>query len=324
MKLTTLDIGLHGHPAALLDSGEIVDLALLRTRLPRATLIPSTVAEILGSGAEGLALVRGCLDAVSRMGEAARAGMRDDRVLWRMDEASFLAPVPRPQLVLSAAANYGKHVKEFSSVPIPRYPTAFIKTTDSLSGHRKPIVVPAQFPERVDYEGEMCFVFGKTCHNVSESQAMDHVAGYMVANDVSARDWVPEVFAAEERFETIRAWERNVMGKNLPGFTPCGPFITTADEIRDPQALSITTTLNGQVMQSGSTEELLYGVAQLIAYFSQWYRFQPGDIFTTGSPAGVGVGRKPQVFMKPGDLIEVEIGGLGKLSNRLEAAGAQA
>lgn len=317
MKLLTLANGLAGHPGVLLDSEHLVDLVLLRGQFAPAQLVPDSVRGILLAGPEGLALVSKCLDFVKGLDASQRAALAQAGVVRRQDEVTYLAPVPNPQLVLSAAANYGKHVKEFASVSIPKYPTAFIKTVDSISAHQAPIRIPPQCPDRVDFEGELCFVFGKTCHNVDEASAMDYVAGYLVANDVSARDWVPEVFGAEERFETIRAWERNVMGKNLPGFTPCGPFLTTADEVADPHKLTITTTLNGEVMQNGSTDELLYNIPQLIAYFSKWYRFQPGDVFTTGSPAGVGVGRKPQVFMKDGDLIEVEISGLGKLSNRL-------
>ena len=317
MKLLTLAAGLDGHPGVLLDADHLVDLVLLKHHFATARLVPDSVRGILTAGAEGLALVRRCADHVKGLEGSQKEALAQAGVVRRQDEVTYLAPIPNPQLVLSAAANYGKHVKEFASVSIPKYPTAFIKTVDSISAHQAPIRIPPQCPDRVDFEGELCFVFGKTCHNVDEASAMDHVAGYLVANDVSARDWVPEVFGAEERFETIRAWERNVMGKNLPGFTPCGPFLTTADEVSDPHKLTITTTLNGEVMQNGSTEELLYNIPQLIAYFSKWYRFQPGDVFTTGSPAGVGVGRKPQVFMKDGDLIEVEITGLGKLSNRL-------
>lgn len=322
MKLLTIDVGGEGHPGVMSDAGEVIDLTLIRPRMARASLVPATIRGVLEAGQAGLDLVRRCKDAVDELGASDAEALRRAGALRALDETPLLAPVAAPRLILSAAANYGKHVKEFTAVSFPKYPTAFIKTLDSLSAHNKPIVIPDQFPDRVDFEGEMCFVFGRECHNVSEADAMDYVAGYTIANDVSARNWVPEVFGAEERFETIRAWERNVMGKNLPGFTPCGPFLTTADEVDNPHALALTTTLNGEVMQSSTTEELLYNLPQLISYFSKWYRFHPGDIFTTGSPAGVGVGRKPQVFMKAGDVIEVQIAGLGKLSNTLSKVGA--
>lgn len=323
MKLVTIDRGIEGHPGVLVGTGEVLDLVALRRSMPLAGLVPNTIRGVLEAGSAGLETVRRCMEAVSSMPENRLDALRAGGAVCALVDLPLLAPIPNPNLVLSAAANYGKHVKEFSNVSAPKYPTAFIKTADSLTGHSKPIVIPSWFPDRVDFEGEMCFVFGRECHNVDEASALDYVAGYTVCNDVSARDWVPEVFASQDRWDAIRAWERNVMGKNLPTFTPCGPFLTTADEIEDPHALKITTTLNGNVMQSGGTSELLYGLPQMISYFSRWYRFRPGDVVTTGTPEGVGVGRKPQVFMKDGDCIEIEIEKLGKLSNRVVLGAAQ-
>jgi len=172
----------------------------------------------------------------------------------------------------------------------------------------------------IDYEGEMTFVFGKSCHNVSEAEAMGYVAGYTIANDVSARDWVGPIFTVTKPFEAIAAWDHNILGKQLPTFCPCGPVIVTKDEIADPHNLQLTVTLNGEVMQSSSTDDLIFNLPQIISYYSKFYRFSPGDIVTTGSPPGVGVGRKPPVFMKPGDVVEVEVEGIGKLSNTVVAA----
>ena len=146
---------------------------------------------------------------------------------------------------------------------------------------------------------------------------MDYVAGYTIANDVSARDWVGEVFSATASFEGIQAWERNIMGKNFPTFTPCGPVLVTKDEIADPHDLQLTTRLNGEVIQSTKTDDLIFKIPDIIAYYSQWYCFQPGDIVTTGSPSGVGVARDPRVFMHEGDTIEIEVEGIGVLSNYL-------
>ena len=174
----------------------------------------------------------------------------------------------------------------------------------------------------VDYEAELSFVFGRTCHNVGVGEAMDYVAGYTIANDVSARNWVGEVMAAQGVFPAAQAWERNIMGKNFPTFTPCGPVIVTADEIADPHDLDLSLTLNGTVMQATKTDDLIFDLPQIIAYFSQWYRFQPGDIVTTGTPAGVGFGRDPKVFLKPGDTVAVTISGIGTLQNPVVAAGS--
>ena len=206
---------------------------------------------------------------------AAAGGLRP------LAETPLLAPIPDPRLLLSVGRNYGQHLKEMQDNPKPAYPTAFIKTMVSLNGSGKPIPVPPQCADMIDYEGEFCFVFGATCHDVAAANALNYVAGYTIANDVSARDWVPEVRSAEAPFDAIIAWERNVMGKNLPGFTPCGPVIVTRDEVPDPHDLQLTTRLNGEEMQSTKTDDLLFKLPELISYFSKWYRFQPGDVVTT-------------------------------------------
>ncbi|HSW25238.1 MAG TPA: fumarylacetoacetate hydrolase family protein [Burkholderiaceae bacterium] len=317
MKLVTINAGSSGHPGVLLGDAEVIDLIALRRISRLALMLPDSVRGILDAGDEGLALVRRCLAEVEGMTAGELDRLHEGGLLAPLQGTPLLAPVPNPRLILAASGNYARHLKEYPDVSLPKYPTAFVKTRDSLIGHGQPIVLPEQFPDKVDFEGEMCFVFGRTCHNVDEASAMDFVAGYTIANDVSARDWVPEVFTSNERFESIRTWERNIMGKNLPTFTPCGPVLTTRDEIRDPHDLAITTRLNGKVMQSSSTSDQVSGIATLISYFSKWYRFQPGDIVTTGTPEGVGAGRTPPVFMRAGDQIEVEIAGLGKLSNRV-------
>ena len=213
--------------------------------------------------------------------------------------------------------NYGRHLAEMGDTPIPAHPAGFIKTRDSLLGSSKAITVPPQCPDMIDYEGEFCFVFGKECHAVSEEDAMDYVAGYTVANDVSARDWIPDIKSGEPPFGPIHGWERNIMGKNLPGFTPCGPFVVTKDEIANPHDLHLQTRLNGEVMQDTKTDDLIFKLPEIISYYSQWYRFRPGDLVTTGSPSGVGIGRNPPIFMKSGDTVEIELEGVGTLKNTL-------
>ena len=146
---------------------------------------------------------------------------------------------------------------------------------------------------------------------------MDYVVRYTIANDVSARDWIPDIKKGEPPFGPIHGWERNIMGKNLPGFTPCGPVIVTKDEIADPYDLHLQTRLNGEVMQDTKTDDLIFKIPEIVAYYSQWYRFRPGDFVTTGSPSGVGVGRDPQVFMHAGDTVEIELEGVGTLVNTL-------
>lgn len=318
MKLLTIDAPPRGHAAVLLGD-HVLDLAAAREAGSAASWMPTTVRRILEAGEEGLEIVRRYIGHVESATEGERDRLRETGALRPFTSTPLLAPIPDPWFILSAGMNYGRHLAEMGNTPKPAHPTAFIKLQSSLTGSGKPIVIPPQCPDRVDYEGEFTVVMGRACHDVAEEDALDYVAGYTICNDVSARDWIPEIRAAEGPFGAIHAWERNIMGKNLPTFTPCGPVVCTADEIADPHDLQLTTTLNGEVMQSTKTDDLIYDVPQIISYFSKWYRFQPGDLITTGSPSGVGVGRDPQVFMKPGDLVEVEVEGIGKLSNPLVA-----
>ena len=317
MKLVTIDMLPKSHIGVLVGEDIVLDLAALSVILPAATLVPSSMRALLEAGAAGLETVAHCLAQVDSMDDDEKSILVDAGILCPLSEVSLLAPIPNPKLILSVGLNYWKHLEEMAGTPTPKYPAAFIKTRDSLSGSGNPIIVPTQFPDMLDYEGELCFVFGEQCHNVSAGEAMTYVAGYTIANDVSARNWVGEVFESKETFPAIHAWERNINGKQLPGFTPCGPVLVTKDEIPDPDNLQMTLTLNGEVMQSTKTDDMIFKLPELISYFSQWYQFNPGDIVTTGSPAGVGFGRNPKVFMKPGDTVEVEVEGIGVLSNMI-------
>jgi 2-keto-4-pentenoate hydratase/2-oxohepta-3-ene-1,7-dioic acid hydratase in catechol pathway len=321
MKLATIERGEnHVHVAVVVGDNELLDLVALRDVIAEAREVPKNMRALLAGGTDALAAVQTCTDRVANMAADEQDRLRQSDILQAWDNVSFLPPVPNPTIILSVGMNYRRHLEEMENSPIPAYPPAFLMTQAALNGHGKPIVAPPQCPDMIDYEGEFCFVFGRTCHNVLEDEAMDYVAGYTIANDVSARDWVAPVFAAEKPFEAIGAWDRNLLGKQLPTFCPCGPVIVTKDEIADPHDLQLTLTLNGEVMQSTKTDDLIFNLPQIIAYFSQWYRFSPGDIVTTGSPAGVGAGRKPPVYMKPGDVVEVEIEGIGTLSNPIVAA----
>lgn len=319
MKLLTIDAPPAGRPGALLLDGRVLDLQAAAGSGGAASWMPDSVRGILEAGDDGLDAVKRAVDDVAGRSADEQETMQAAGSIRAFDDTAFAPPVPNPWMVLSVGMNYHRHLAEMSGTPPPAHPSAFLKTRDSLLGNGKAIRVPPQYPDNVDYEGEFCFVFGRMCHDVSEDEAMDHIAGYTIANDVSARDWIPEVFGANGSFGAIHAWERNIMGKNLPGFTPCGPVITTKDEIADPHDLQLTTRLNGEVMQSTKTDDLIFNLPQIVSYFSKWYRFHPGDVVTTGSPAGVGVGRDPKVFMKPGDTIEVELEGVGTLNNTLVA-----
>jgi 2-keto-4-pentenoate hydratase/2-oxohepta-3-ene-1,7-dioic acid hydratase in catechol pathway len=188
-----------------------------------------------------------------------------------------------------------------------------MKNVNAIIGPGAPIVLPPQCAAMVDLEGEFSVVFGAPCHNVGEAEAMDRVIGYTLINDVSARNWV-------ESFQKTKDPDQNRMGKQLPTFCPMGPVIATKDEIADPNDVHMVTTLNGKVMQDSNTSDLIWNIQQLIAYYSRWYRFMPGDVLTTGSPAGVGYGRTPKVFMQPGDVVTATATAVGTLSNPVRAA----
>ena len=310
MKLLTIDQG-SGEPGIILGDGQVLNLAQAPVTVLTDGWRPNSVREILEHGDEGL-------DRIRRTAEAAESSTDEcDGAVTSFDKTSLAPPIPDPWLIFSVGMNYGRHLAEMSNTPPPPHPAGFIKTRDSLLGSGKAISVPSQCPNMIDYEGEFCFVFGRECHRVSQAEAMDYVAGYTIANDVSARDWIPDIKKGEPPFGPIHGWERNIMGKNLPGFTPCGPVIVTKDEITDPHDLHLQTRLNGEVMQDTKTDDLIFKLPEIISYYSQWYRFHPGDIVTTGSPSGVGIGRDPHVFMHSGDTIEIELEGVGTLSNTL-------
>jgi len=256
-------------------------------------------------------LARGGLDDLRRL----RASQKDRVSAKRV---KLLPTIPDPSLVLSVGMNYHEHLKEMKT-PVPEKPAAFTKSVASLIATGEPIKVPKSNPDMLDWEGEFSVVIGRTCHAVKAAQALDYVAGYTLVNDVSARDWVAPLFSATGLMGPIHAWEHNLLGKMFPTFCPMGPCLLTKDELPDPTNVHIETRLNGRVMQSANTDDLVFSVAQLIEYYSQFYRFQPGDVITTGSPSGVGFGRNPKVFMKPGDVVEVEVKAIGVLRNPIEA-----
>jgi 2-keto-4-pentenoate hydratase/2-oxohepta-3-ene-1,7-dioic acid hydratase in catechol pathway len=233
-------------------------------------------------------------------------------------QAKLHAPIPDPGMVLSVGMNYHEHLKEMKT-PVPEKPAAFTKSVASIIACGEPILLPKAYPDMVDWEGEFTVVIGRACHRVTADKALDYVAGYTIVNDVSARNWVAPIFSAGGGMAAIHAWEHNLLGKMLPTFCPMGPVIATKDEVPDPDDVKIVTRLNGQVMQDANTDDLVFSIPKLIEYYSQFYRFRPGDCITTGSPSGVGYGRNPKVFMKAGDTIEVEVSGIGVLSNPVKA-----
>jgi 2-keto-4-pentenoate hydratase/2-oxohepta-3-ene-1,7-dioic acid hydratase in catechol pathway len=222
-----------------------------------------------------------------------------------LGDARLHAPIPRPQKVIGIGLNYEDHAAE-TGADIPEKPIVFAKYANTVIGPGDAIRIPP-ITEQPDYEAELAVVIGKTARNVSESEALNHVFGYTNANDVSSRDL---------QFSEGGQWTRS---KSIDTFCPLGPFIATTEEIEDPQDLSIRCILNGEVMQDGTTQKMIFPVAELVSFLSQGMTLVPGDVIVTGTPPGVGSARDPQVWLKAGDEVTIEIQGLGTLTNPVES-----
>lgn len=216
-------------------------------------------------------------------------------------------PVAGTRKFIAIGLNYADHAAE-SNLPIPEEPVVFNKWVNCIQGPNDPVVIP-RGSKKTDWEVELGIVIGAAAHDVAVDRALDHVAGYLVVNDVSEREW------QAERGPT---WDK---GKGFPTFGPIGPWLVTADEVGDPQALSMWLDVNGQRMQTGSTATMIFPVAEIVAYCSQFMALEPGDIITTGTPPGVGLGQKPEPwYLKPGDVVTLGIDGLGEQRQDFVAA----
>jgi 2-keto-4-pentenoate hydratase/2-oxohepta-3-ene-1,7-dioic acid hydratase in catechol pathway len=219
----------------------------------------------------------------------------------------ILAPVV-PPAVFGIGLNYHEHAQE-TGMETPRYPVLFMKNPAAVTHPADPILLHpcCMEPPEVDYEAELAVVIGKAAKDVPAAEALNYVLGYTAANDVSARRWQGKRGAGQ--------WVR---GKSFDTFCPLGPEIVTADELKDPQDLRLTCVLNGQVMQDASTSDMIFPVAELIAYLSTGATLLPGSVILTGTPSGVGFTRKPPVYLMPGDTVEVTVDGIGTLRNPVE------
>lgn len=223
-------------------------------------------------------------------------------------EGRLLAPVARPSKVLAIGLNYADHARE-AGAEAPPAPLVFAITPNAVAGPDDPIRLTAGASTQVDYEAELGVVIGRVARDVEEGDALDHVLGYTAVNDVTARD---------AQFGDGQ-WTR---GKSLDTFAPMGPCIVTPDEVGDVQRLAVRCRVNGETVQDGTTADMIFGVAHIVAYLSRFWTLLPGDVIATGTPAGVGFARNPPVFLQPGDLVEVDIEGVGVLANPVEAPAA--
>jgi 2-keto-4-pentenoate hydratase/2-oxohepta-3-ene-1,7-dioic acid hydratase in catechol pathway len=225
--------------------------------------------------------------------------------LVQSQDAYWFAPVPRPGKIVCIGLNYRDHAAE-SGLAVPEQPVIFSKFSSCVIAPGEPVVIPTT-SEKVDFEAELAVVVGRHAKHVSADRAYDYVLGYTVFNDVSARDF---------QFGDGQ-WQR---GKSCDTFAPMGPTIVTTDEIPDPHNLRITLKLNGNTMQDSNTNQLIFGVPQLIEFITKSISLEPGDVIATGTPAGVGFARKPPVYLKPGDVMDVYIEKIGELGHPVVSA----
>jgi 2-keto-4-pentenoate hydratase/2-oxohepta-3-ene-1,7-dioic acid hydratase in catechol pathway len=221
----------------------------------------------------------------------------------RIDVSAVWAPV-EPRTIYAIGLNYRKHAEE-TGAKIPEKPVVFMKSPTAVQNPGGPIVLPRHLrSDQVDYECELAVIIGYECKNVSREDAINYVLGYTIANDVSARDWQKEWGGSQ--------WCR---GKTFDTFCPLGPALVTPTAIRNPNNLAMATRVNGVTMQSSNTHDMIFPVDELIEFLSGSTTLEPGTVILTGTPEGVGMGRKPPVYLKPGDVVEVEIEGIGVLRN---------
>jgi len=242
-----------------------------------------------------------------KAGEVAMQTARDALAIAndgiRADSVKLLSPVTNPSKVIAIGLNYMDHIRE-ADIGVPELATMFCKYPSAIIGTDADIHWSRGLTQQVDYEAELAIVIGKAAKDVSEANAYDYIAGYMNCNDVSARDL---------QFRPGDQWLR---GKCLDSFCPLGPYLVTTDEIDDPHNLSIKCKLNEQLMQDSNTSEMIYRVPYLIQYLSEAFTLLPGDVIATGTPHGVGAFRDPPIWLKQGDVVTVEVDGLGSLINR--------
>ena len=288
----------------------VVDLEAAGRLMKRRTGKPNRLQGVddmiglLSAGRTGLADAKRAVRLVAREIKA-----NGGRIPARLGNVVFArvrlcAPVPRPPKFVCVGINYKDHAKE-TNTPIPKVPVLFSKFASSVIGPRDRIVMP-RVSSMVDYEGEFAFVIGKAGRNVPKSKAMNYVAGYTVVNDVSARDFQ----------KRTSQW---LPGKTFDTFGVMGPEIVTADEVPRPGKLSIRTWVNGELRQNSNTNQLIFGIRQLIADMSRIWTLEPGDVVATGTPGGVGMFRKPPKLLKAGDWVRIEIEGVGVLRNKVVA-----
>jgi len=300
-------------------SGDIVDLnralalrlALDDAGAPEAeadSLLPPNMLSLLERGELALTEARRALDwACARIGRYDAPDLERAGVVLSRRGVRLRAPVPRPGKILGVARNYMAHAQERGQNEPPVEPVLFLKAGTSVAGPGDEIELP-RASTQVDYEGELAVVIGRRARAVPVERALAYVAGYTAANDVSARD-----------FQKVRG--QSFIGKSCDGFAPMGPALVTRDELPEPQKLRLTTTVSGERRQAASTGDMIFSVAEIIAFASNLMTLEPGDVLLTGTPSGVGAAATPPRWLADGDVVEVEVEGIGRLRNYFRGSG---
>lgn len=285
MKLVTYKPAGAGAQLGILVDGKVLNLAEAS-----GGRLPNDMRSFLELGAPATELAQ----------EIASAGNTENGV--PLGDVKLLAPISNPSKIVAIGLNYMDHVRE-TGAKVPELAIMFTKYTSSIINPGDDIRWDPNLTQKVDFEAELAVVIGKRASKVKEEDAFDYIFGYMNCHDVSARDLQSE------------RGDQWIMGKSLDTFCPLGPYLVTKDEIPDPNNLSIKCIVNGKALQDSNTREMIFKVPYLIAYLSRGITLLPGDVITTGTPDGVGMARKPQVFLKNGDVVTVEVEGLGQLTN---------
>ncbi|XP_029999187.1 fumarylacetoacetate hydrolase domain-containing protein 2A [Sphaeramia orbicularis] len=269
------------------EQGEGLDVVDLKAFDPS---MPSTMKELLELGDQGL--------------DRAQRAVASGQCVLKRSDVRLLSPILNPEKVVCVGMNYRDHCLE-QNAPIPKEPIIFSKFPSAITGPYDDIVLPSESQE-VDWEVELAFVIGRKGKHIKEEDALSHVAGFTVANDVSARDW--------QMKRNGRQW---LLGKTFDSFCPLGPALVTTDAVQEPHRLDIRCLVNGDTVQSSNTDQMIFNTQTLIAWVSKFVTLTPGDVFLTGTPPGVGVFRKPPVFLKRGDVVECHIQQLGSIINKV-------
>jgi len=302
MRFYTFEV--NGQPRLGVEhKGQLVDLSAAHTAFVESQgkgsnefALPTDMLSFLKVGAPAMRAAQQTIAFVSDQSAETSQGYT-----YSFEQVRLLAPVPRPGKMLYSGINYRGHLVEEPGAKLPETPRFFSKMPTAVIGPGQPIVLP-KLSQQVDYEVELALIIGQTARNLDESQIMDCVAGYTIAHDVSARD-----VQFKDNQETL--------GKGFDTFAPMGPCLVTKDEIPEPSNLRLRTLINGVVLQDSSTSDWVFPLPHLLASLNRVMTLEPGDVVTTGCPAGVGYFRHPQIFLKPGDVCVLEIEGIGRLEN---------